>query len=264
MSSLERTARSLAKVAFAGLDLFGSSWSGPRILIYHQVGATLGREMEVSTGAFRRHVDHLSARFRLTDLTDALASDEGEPDPAVITFDDGYRDMYTNAYPLLLDRGIPFVLYVCTEMIETGVSIGPQAGAEPLTWDEIGRMQESGLVTIGAHTHTHADLREASRSAVQDEIGVSNELIRDRLGVEPRHFAYPWGYWGEAAHDVVAETYETATLGGHPVIATHDLLKVNRIPVQLSDGVWGFKSKMRSGGRNEERLRRRLTGYYGP
>ncbi len=85
------------------------------------------------------------------------------------------------------------------------------------------------------------------------------------MGIVPKHFAYPWGYWSPAAHDHVRARYETATLGtGAPVDADTDPLLINRVAVQLSDGVFFFKRKMRRGLRLEDLVRRRLTRYDGP
>jgi hypothetical protein len=64
---------------------------------------------------------------------------------------------------------------------------------------------------------------------------------------------------------VVAAAYETATLGsGPPITRDTDPLKLNRIPVQLSDGFFFFKQKMRTGLPAEDWLRRRLAHYDGP
>jgi peptidoglycan/xylan/chitin deacetylase (PgdA/CDA1 family) len=137
-------------------------------------------------------------------------------------------------------------------------------GAEPLTWDEIGHMHASGLVSIGAHTHSHLDLRTATPNQVEDEIARSDELIARNVGVVPQHFAYPWGYWGAEADPVLRSRYRSCVLGGSPSPRFDDVHLVPRIPVQSTDSFGGFQAKLRHGGRSEERLRRTLKGYRGP
>jgi len=240
---------------------------GPRILIYHQVGADLARQMEVTVEDFIWQLDWLVRNRRVVDLELAVTEwdSAGSEDLVVLTFDDGYEDTYTTAFPLLLERGLPFVLYLATEPIETGASLGSGEGAIPLTWDMISEMMASGLVTIGAHTHTHKDLRAASEEEALEEIEVSNQLIEDRLGETPRHFAYPWGYWSERAHPTVTRTYETAVLGGSPRPRPHPPMhQIHRYPVQLSDGTRFFEARLQGGLRMEELARRRLRGYRGP
>ena len=259
--------RSVAKGFFAAGDLFLPTPKGPRILIYHQIGAGLGRQMEVSEEAFRRQLDWLIEKRQVVSLDDAV-DNWGHPasnEMVVLTFDDGYVDTHTKAFPLLKERGLPFVLYLATESVETGQPLGPVAGAEPISWTMISEMVASGLVTIGAHTHTHRDLRNVPRIEVEREISLSNDLIADRLGIAPVHFAYPWGYWSEVADPLVKDRYETAVLGGSPhPHAAPPRHRLHRYPVQLGDGVAFFKVRLSGGLLLEESVRRRLRSYSGP
>ncbi len=259
--------RTSAKALFAAADVFVPTPSGPRILIYHQVGAGLGRQMEVTTADFERQLDWLADNREVVDLRTAFDrwTDHDSEHLVVLTFDDGYRDTFETAFPRLERRGMPFVLYLATESIETGQPLGPRAGAEPLSWAMIESMMSSGLLTIGAHTHTHLDLRDVPRIEVEREIALSNDLIADRLGIAPLHFAYPWGYWSEVADPVVRDRYKTAVLGGsphpHPTPPPH---RLHRYPVQLGDGVAFFKARLSGGLLLEESVRRRMRGYSGP
>ena len=266
-SLVKRGIRTAAKTGFVAADIFSKRMPGPRLLIYHQVGAGLGRQMEVTTAHFHNHVDWLTEHGRLVDLDQAVA-ERGVPGSDryfVLTFDDGYADMYETAWPLLRERGLPFVLYLTTDPVESGRSLTPGGKAEPLSWAQVDEMLQSGLMTLGAHTHRHLDRGAMDVSAIEEEIGLSNDLITKRTGVTPVHFAYPWGYWSEVAHPVVAAAYQTATLGsGAPITADSDLLMLNRVPVQLSDGTIFFKRKMNTGLPVEDKLRRRLAKYEGP
>ncbi|MGA7097104.1 MAG: polysaccharide deacetylase family protein [Acidimicrobiia bacterium] len=262
--SLIRTA---GKLIFATADRFLPNPTGPRILIYHQVDAGLGRQMEVTLADFERQMGWLAANRRVVDLDTALA-EWTHPEAnqlVVLTFDDGYHDIYSHAYPILTEHGLPFLVYLATESIETGSSLGPATGAEPLSWDHVGEMMRGGLVSVGAHTHSHRDLRHATRGEAEDEISTSNQLIRDRLGVVPDHFAYPWGYWSESADQVVRDRYRSAVLAGTPRPVAHpDPYLIHRYPVQLSDSFKFFRSRLEGGLRLEESLRRRISGYTGP
>jgi len=258
-------ARAVGKTMFATADLFLGNWPGPRILIYHQIGAGSGRQMDLMPGAFRGHVDWLQSQGKFVGLGDALSGADvlNSERNYVLTFDDGYADVYENAFPLLRDRGIPFTLYLTTGHIETGIPL--HEGDRPLTWDMVGEMVDSGLVTMGAHTHTHPDLRGMRIADVEMEIEQSNELIERRTGVTPRHFAYPKGYWDPQAEKVVRRHYQTAVLGaGLPVTAATDPYRVCRVAVQASDGQFFFTRKIRRGMRLEERVRSQVRGYRHP
>lgn len=256
--------RTVGKAVFAAADLLRRSPDGPRLLIYHQVGSDLGRQMEVTREDFLWQLDWLAEHREVVTLDEALRRwrAAGAHRLVVLTFDDGYRDTHRVAFPALKERGMPFTLYLSTSHMERGEG---EVGAEPLTWDETASMVESGLVTIGSHTHSHLDLRTASAQRVEDEVGRADELIATRLGVVPRHFAYPWGYWAEAADHVVRARYESAALGSaHKQSHVPDHHLLHRFPVQLSDGRIWFGRRLAGGFMMEEKVRRRLRGYSGP
>ncbi|MCH8005548.1 MAG: polysaccharide deacetylase family protein, partial [Planctomycetes bacterium] len=151
------------------------------------MGTTTGRQMEVTLEDFKSQLDFLEAGFEVVDIESALRRwDEDESHRLVVlTFDDGYRDTYTTAFPLLQERGMPFTLYVTTERVGLA-SEGTYDPISPaLTWGEIGEMVSSGLLTVGAHTHTHRDLREASPHQIGEAINTSNALIADKPGIDP-------------------------------------------------------------------------------
>ncbi|HEY7468994.1 MAG TPA: polysaccharide deacetylase family protein [Acidimicrobiia bacterium] len=260
-------ARTAGKLLFVGLDRMAPVPGAPRVLIYHQVGSGLGRQMEVTIADFAGQLDWIEQNREVVSFDEAVARwDEPGADRLVaLTFDDGYADTFTTAFPMLVDKGFPFLVYLATEPIETGRPLGPQVGADPLTWDQIVGMLGSGLATIGAHTHRHTDLRDLPLDAVEEELGLCDELIERRLGIHARHFAYPWGYWSESAARLVDARYETAVIAATPTPGKRlDRFKIHRYPVQLSDGLRFFPARLRGGLRFEERARRRLKGYSGP
>lgn len=239
---------------------------GPRILIYHQVGSYHGHQMEVSLGNFTRQIEWLRERRHVVDLETALDrwEEPGSADLVVLTFDDGYQDLFTTAFPILSEAGMPFTLYLTTGGVGDR-SDEPMRASEQLTWGNLEQMLESGLMTLGAHTHTHPDLRSLSMAEIQRELSISDTAISDKLGVVPRHFAYPYGFWSEGADRLVRENYTTAVLGGSPRPSKCPEPQVlHRYPVQLSDGFLYFKARLKRGLRAEEAVRRRLKGYKGP
>ena len=258
--------RVLAKTLVASVDLVIPRLQGPRILIYHQVGSGLSHEMNVAVAVFRKQLDWMRSHGEIVSLDEAVKRrGEAHSDRLfVLTFDDGYRDVYVNAFPLMARQGTPFTLYLTSGPIENRASF-PDWPGEPLSWDQICSMIDSGLVTIGAHTHTHPDMRELTSEAVVEELDRSNELIARRTSIVPEHFTYPKGWWAAQAHEAVGARYLTATLGGgHSINELSDLHMLNRVPVQRSDARALFTRKMRGGARTEERLRRRFHGYQGP
>lgn len=264
MNGLMRTA---AKLAFAGADPFFGPFPGPRILIYHQIGAGMGRQMEVTRSAFADQLDWLVSHGSVVPLEEAIAQRgrTGDERSFVLTFDDGYDDFYRFGYPELVKRDLPFALYLTTHPVESREPLTPGGRAEPLTWGQIEAMYGSGAMTLAAHTHRHDDLRLLGADDIEADLATCDDLVERRLGVRPVHFAYPWGYWSQAADEAVRRRYASATLGSGPGITeSTDVHLLHRVPVQLSDSAFFFRRKMRTGLRLEDVVRRRLKGYDGP
>lgn len=257
--------RRLAQTGFAALDFIVRPLAGPRILIYHQVGSGVGHEMNVTVTAFERQLETLQQIGEILPL-EAMIRRRGDPGSErlfALTFDDGYADVYRNAYPVMRRLQVPFTLYLTSGPIEAPREY-PRWPGEPMTWDQVTEMIGSGLVTVGAHTHTHPDLRQIDPSAVEHEVGVSNQIIGDRVGILPRHFTYPKGWWSPTADGVIRRVYDTATVGmGSPVKATSDLHALGRVSVLASDSEWAFGRKLVTGGRTEALARRLRHGYRG-
>lgn len=255
--------RSLTKPVFAASDRILRPPRGPRLLIYHQVGAGHGKQIDVTLDNFRWQVEWLLNNRVVVDLDTAIKRlNEPTSDRFVaLTFDDGYLDTFTTAFPVLKAHGLPFTIYIATSFIGDDSSCHDR-----LTWGQLSEMLASGLVTVGAHTDSHADLRTLEEDQVADEIRTSNELIESRLGVRPRHFAYPWGYWGSTADEIVRREYTSAALGSARVRTSSalDLHQLHRFPIQLSDGRRWFVKRLVGGLLVEEELRRRIRNYRGP
>lgn len=256
--------RRAAKGLFAVGDLFYGRWPGPKVLIYHQVTTAPRRQLDVDPEIFNGHVDWLVKNGRVVSL-DAVLADTNRGDAHedfVLTFDDGFKGLYTHAFPVLRDRGLEFTLYITSKMVDTASAGGD---GEMLTWDEVNEMMSSGLMTVGAHTHTHPDLRDLSESAVREEISLSNEIIQKRTGVTPRHFAYPKGFWSATGEPAIRAAYDSAVLGaGSPITNGSDFHRLGRVAVQRADGNLFFRWKVKRGLRLEEAARSRLKGYSNP
>ncbi|MGB7860513.1 MAG: polysaccharide deacetylase family protein, partial [Acidimicrobiia bacterium] len=117
--------------------------------------------MEVTVANFRRQLSWLQTRYEVVDLATAISRwhDSDSDRLVVLTFDDGYRDTRTVAYPLLLEREMPFTLYIATQQVEAATRSSGSTDGSSLAWSDIAEMDSSKLLTIGAHTHTHKDLR---------------------------------------------------------------------------------------------------------
>ena len=208
------------------------------ILLYHRVG-TGDREVDLPMGLFEAQVAELAEGGAVRSLDDALA--DGSPGGLVVTFDDGYRDFHEVVLPILDRHRVPAVLYLATGLVaEEG---GRDSG---MSWSQLREAVDTGLVTVGSHTHSHVDLARTPPPAGEEEIRRSQDLIEQRLQVQCRHFSYPFGSASPSAEPTVRKLFATAALRWETNRrGRFDRYRLGRTPLLRSDGMWFFRAKMR-------------------
>lgn len=236
---LKTLARSAAK--FAALPLGIARPRRPDdvvILLYHKVGVG-DREIDLPAYQFERQMQRLAETEVLLTLDEATKP--GAPGGVVVTIDDGYRDFHDVVLPVLVRYGIPLTLYLATSLVANGT----RPGTDSLTWGQLREAVGTGLVTVGAHTHSHADLSVASEVEAESEMRRSKELIEDHLGVACRHFSYPWSLCSPPADRMARRMFDSAALAW---MTNHrrrmDLHALGRTPVLRGDGSLFFNAKL--------------------
>ena len=112
----------------------------------------------------------------------------------VITFDDGYRDNYTLAYPMLKRLGVPFTIYVTTALIDNQMQAWWYPGQSlGMSSEELRLLAAEPLCTLGAHTVHHPKLDTLTREQQQTEIEQSKLQLEAIIGRPVKHFSFPHG-----------------------------------------------------------------------
>jgi peptidoglycan/xylan/chitin deacetylase (PgdA/CDA1 family) len=115
-----------------------------------------------------------------------------------ITLDDGYRDNFENAAPVLERLSLPATFFVVTQWIGTDVVPfwDQQEGTRHpwMTWEQVRALGRRGF-DIGAHTRTHADLGRVPEAEAHDEIFGARLELEQQVGAPVESFAYPFGGW---------------------------------------------------------------------
>jgi len=171
------------------------------IVAFHRVQDTVEPDdgLTVSARMFERHCRFFRRHFRvvrLRDIVEKLERGERLDRELAITFDDGYRDNFETAAPVLEKLSLPATFFTVTKWI--GTDVVPwwdreRAACHPwMTWDQLRTLHRKGF-DLGAHTQTHADLGRLSGAEAQREIvGARLDLERE-IGAPVDLFAYPYG-----------------------------------------------------------------------
>lgn len=140
-----------------------------------------------------------------------------------LTFDDGYEDFFTDAFPLLKKYGMKATLYVVPDFI-----------GRPgyLSAAELTDVIASGLVEIGAHTVHHKNLTALSLAAAKEEIEMSKRTLEQDYGVTVETFAYPYGKHTPKVEALVGQAgFSAAVTTERGFLQSSDhLLTLKRIP----------------------------------
>lgn len=121
----------------------------------------------------------------------------------VITFDDGYHDNYTLAYPMLKRLGVPFTIYITTALIDNQMEAWWYPGQSlGMSREELHALATEPLCTLGAHTVHHPKLDTLTREQQQAEIAQSKQQLEEIIGREVKHFSFPHGAHNQDTLDI--------------------------------------------------------------
>jgi len=140
---------------------------------------------------------------------------EGKPLPEksfVLTFDDGYENVYGGAFPVLRKYRMTATVFLAVGDTENrgGLDrLAPLGGRRMLSWGEIREMKDAGI-DFGAHTITHPDLTAIDTAGVEREIRGSKEIIENNLGEPVLTFAYPYGLYDERCVEIAGKNFACA------------------------------------------------------
>lgn len=205
------------------------------ILMYHSVTTRIDpaiRGLIVSPQSFERQMSFLKRnRYRVIPLADLVVLiNEGRripPKTVAITFDDGYQDTFTHAFPVLKKYGLPATVFVIYNEVSK-----PQANR--LSWEEIRLMRDSGLIDFGSHTlGPESLLNIKSAEELRRQIVDSKVKLEEKIGRPVVLFSYPQGGFNDTIRALVIEAGYRAAVATNPGkrFANNDIFVLKRIRI---------------------------------
>lgn len=208
----------------------------------------------------------------LREVPALLRQPAGEARPAVaLTFDDGYRSLYTHALPLLAQQGFAATLFLTTATVgqPSYASQGEFArsaphGDRPLSWAEVRELAAAGWA-IESHGCTHRPLASLPRAQLAAELRQSQAAIARHLGGRAATFyAFPYGSYDRRTLRALPATGYQAGFSVHPGLAgpASDLRRLPRIELTASCDLATFQQKVATGyASRAEQRRSRLRDW---
>lgn len=211
------------------------------ILLYHQIcNSTPERQnyhLSTTTMQFKKQITDLkNLGYTFITYDDLIAYNKNEfalPEYCVlISFDDGYKNVYENAYPIAKELNIPITIFVIDNCVGTN---------EYISWDNAREMDKSGIVNIYSHSKNHINYSEFSTDILVNDITYAHTHIENELGHSvAKVMAYPYGGYTE---EEIKNLYDIGfvqniLLDVPNSSANLDMSKLTRIFVRQNDTVY--------------------------
>jgi peptidoglycan/xylan/chitin deacetylase (PgdA/CDA1 family) len=198
------------------------------------------------------HYDVISLAHAVELLYGAGNTSGKDASYAVITFDDGFRDFFLNAFPILQKYGFTATVFLPTDYITDHTK--KMSNKDHLSWDEVAGLIKQGI-TFGSHTAKHPQLKNLNRDEMRFEISHSREVMENRLGVPVEAFSYPFAF-PEEDGELVKYLEDTLYACGYRygvstrigrASAKDPIFFLKRLPVNSRDDIAFLQAKLEGG-----------------
>jgi len=158
----------------------------------------------------------------------------------LLTIDDAFSSFYENAWPILKEKKIPFILFVSTR----------EVGAfNYMNWDQIKELNKEDFVEIGNHSHSHEYLVDEDSSLIKKDITKSIKIFNNQLGKNSYFFSYPFGEYSLEFKKIIKNLGFKYAFGQHSGVIdeTKDFFELPRFPINEKYGdLKRFKTLMKT------------------
>jgi len=254
---------------FSGINFVYNKINPKRLILIggHSIGDKeknkphyeLYSDLSIDRGFLQEQIEYLlknGYKFLNFEAINRILADKKEfPQKSVVMyFDDGFRDIYLNAYPIFKKYSLPFVVFVSTDLIDqkelpSGVHGKLKHLAEISServfsdWKELGLM--SDLAEIGSHGKTHCDFVDLNEKDLKEELSQSIKRIQEEIGIRPIALSYPHGKYNERAKKIVQEAgFEFAITTKQGFADLKDRFELKKVIIHPTDNLMIFKLKL--------------------
>ena len=201
-------------------------------LMYHRFEENKYPSTNIRNEIFLEHlkeINNLGIEFITFEKFEKIIKTNIDKNYLLLTIDDAFESFYLNAWPILKNKQIPFILFVSTR------EIGKYGY---MTWKHIKEVAASDLVTIGNHSHTHEYLIDWEDNKIISDLETSIQIFKKELGYSPKIFSYPFGEYSINLKKIVTNLNFEFAFGQHSGVidSTKDFLELPRFPINEKYG----------------------------
>lgn len=218
---------------------------GLAILTYHSISNEIEPDEAVTPEEFEKQLQYIKDTFKVISLEEAAEHIQTDIEKVagsiVITFDDGYRDNYRYAYPLLKKYNFPATIFLVSDFVNSNSS-------KYLSPSEIDEMKGNNI-SFGSHTISHRILTSLRNEEIIREIRDSKDILESQLGRRINSFAYPLGtrvdFNDEIMEIVRTSKYACACSNVYGINDKDtNIFALKRIGIETTDNFFLFKKKL--------------------
>ncbi|HFD05307.1 MAG TPA: polysaccharide deacetylase family protein [Firmicutes bacterium] len=221
----------------------------PVILLFHQVekewragvGWNYVKQFEAFMYYLKRH------RYNVLPITVLLEKNRTySKKDIIITFDDGYEDIYEYVLPIMERYKFPFAIFPIVDFIgkynDWDFVLGPKT--KHLSEKQLRILAKNKLVTIGSHSLNHLDLNRVSLEISEREIRESKRKLEKILGKEVEIFSYPFGKYNSKVRKAVKKSGYKMAVSYYKGNKKNDIFAIPRTGVYSIDSIFDFSVKL--------------------
>jgi poly-beta-1,6-N-acetyl-D-glucosamine N-deacetylase len=201
-------------------------------LMYHRFEENKYPSTNIRMNNFLEHLEIISnnnIRFiNPKNFQEELKENKNER-KILLTIDDGFSSFYENAWPILKEKKIPFILFVSTREV---------GSFNYMNWNEIREISREDFVEIGNHSHTHEYLVDEDNEIIRSDIQKSIDIFNKELGENSVFFSYPFGEYSINFKNIIKSLGFKYAFGQHSGVIdeTKDYYELPRFPINEKYG----------------------------
>ncbi len=200
--------------------------------MYHRFDESKYPSTNIQLDIFKKQLDIIEREriqfIKPQNLKSSLINEKSKR-KVLLTIDDGLLSFYNNAWPILKEKKIPFILFVNTREV---------GSYNYMNWDQIRELYNADNVEIGNHSHSHEYLVDEAPKVIKEDILKSIKIFEKNLGKNSEFFSYPFGEYSLEFKKIIKSLGFKYAFGQHSGVIdeTKDLWELPRFPINEKYG----------------------------